>query len=45
MNREAGNGSPEKVGIGWRERDRKEIEEWVFEGVLGFGEENIDLFQ
>ena len=27
MNREAGNGSPEKVGIGWRERDRKEIEE------------------
>ena len=32
MNREAGNGLPEKVGIGWRERERKEIEEWVFGG-------------
>ena len=26
MNREAGNGLPEKVGIGWRKRDRRKKE-------------------
>ena len=45
MNREAGNGLPKKVGIGWRERDRKEIEEGVFNGgVLFFRGKTLIFF-
>ena len=43
MNREASNGLPEKVGIGWRERDKKDIEEGVLGGFF-FWRETLIFF-
>ena len=40
MNREAGNGLPEKVGICWREK--REKRQFLRGGFLG---RNMDLFQ